>query len=94
MSGRIALPVALWVLPLGCSLLVGSEPTPLLCSEEGRLGPPACDVGQVCRSGECRAASPSAPPAEPPTAAGNAGVGGDSGLDAAGGEAGGRWRPP
>lgn len=38
---------------LSCSLLVGGEPFPLHCSEEGRRGPPACDPGWSCRAGVC-----------------------------------------
>jgi hypothetical protein len=43
-----------------CSLLIGAEPEPLRCTEEGRLGPPACDSGQVCRTGVCEPAPMSA----------------------------------
>jgi hypothetical protein len=39
-----------------CSLLVGSEPKPLRCSEDGQVGPPGCDEGQVCVAGICRSA--------------------------------------
>jgi hypothetical protein len=39
-----------------CSLLVEGEPMPLRCSQEGRVGPPACDPGMVCRSGTCQVA--------------------------------------
>jgi hypothetical protein len=40
-----------------CSLLVGSEPEPLRCGEDGQVGPPACDEGQVCVAGICRSTS-------------------------------------
>lgn len=75
-----------------CSVLVGSEPEPLRCSDEGQVGPPACDEGQVCEAGICRSA---------PSAASEAGVGestsGEGGASnaAAGGaavESGGRRR--
>jgi hypothetical protein len=52
----------LWlVLVLGgvasaCSLLIEGEPMPLRCSQEGRVGPPACDPGMICRSGTCQVA--------------------------------------
>ena len=36
-----------------CSLMVNGEPRPLRCSQEGRVGPPACDEGFVCSSGVC-----------------------------------------
>jgi hypothetical protein len=41
-----------------CSLMVNGEPTPLRCSQEGRVGPPACDEGFVCSSGVCRISEP------------------------------------
>ena len=40
-----------------CSLLIGSEPEPLRCGDEGRVGAPTCDEGQICRAGECQAIS-------------------------------------
>ena len=40
---------------LGCSLLVGGEPTPMHCSQRGIQGPPACDPGLECRGGICQA---------------------------------------
>ena len=40
---------------LSCSLLVGGEPESIRCSQEGRRGPPACEVGWTCRSGICEA---------------------------------------
>jgi hypothetical protein len=41
-----------------CSLLIGSETAPLRCSQEGQLGPPACDAGFVCKEGVCQLAPP------------------------------------
>jgi len=41
-----------------CSLLIGSETQPLHCSQEGQLGPPACDAGFVCKQGVCQLAPP------------------------------------
>lgn len=43
-----------------CSLLIAGEADEVSCSEEGQLGPPACDAGFSCQAGVCRAASPSA----------------------------------
>jgi hypothetical protein len=40
---------------LSCSLLVGGEPEPTHCTQEGRRGPPACELGYRCRSGICQA---------------------------------------
>jgi hypothetical protein len=40
---------------MACSLIVGSEPSPLRCSDEGHVGPPLCDEGQRCHDGVCRA---------------------------------------
>lgn len=42
------------LLSMACSLIVGSEPAPLRCSEEGHVGPPLCDEGQRCHDGLCR----------------------------------------
>ena len=42
---------------VACSLLVGGEPTPVHCSQEGHKGPPACDLGYSCLSGSCQADS-------------------------------------
>ena len=64
---------ALGLCCVACSLLIGSEPTPLGCSEEGKAGPPACDPGFVCRSGVCQEAEAL------PTGAGEAGAGGTAG---------------
>jgi hypothetical protein len=41
-----------------CSLIVDGEPAALRCSQEGRVGPPACDEGFVCSSGVCRISEP------------------------------------
>ena len=40
-----------------CSLLVGGEPQPLRCTQEGWHGPPACDLGWSCHAGICQADS-------------------------------------
>lgn len=76
----------------GCSLLIGSEPSPLACSQEGQIGPPACDPGFVCTAGLCRQAT--APNSEPTAGAdggrdagGDAAVGGASGASEVGGGA-------
>ncbi|HEY4105446.1 MAG TPA: hypothetical protein VGM44_16220 [Polyangiaceae bacterium] len=37
----------------GCSLWVSAEPEEIGCSEEGRLGPPACGVDFICARGGC-----------------------------------------
>jgi len=39
-----------------CSLLIGGETAPLHCSQEGQVGPPACDAGFVCKEGVCQLA--------------------------------------
>ena len=51
---------AVGLLCSACSLLIGSETAPLHCSQEGGLGPPACDVGFVCKEGVCQLAPPPA----------------------------------
>jgi hypothetical protein len=38
-----------------CSLLVEDEPSELRCSQEGLIGAPACDTGQLCVNGRCHA---------------------------------------
>lgn len=43
--------------PLSCSLLVGGEPRPLRCEQEGQEGPPACEPGYRCRAGVCQVLS-------------------------------------
>ena len=65
-----------------CSLLIGSETAPLHCSQEGQLGPPACDVGFVCREEVCQLA--------PPPTQGDGGEGGSDRVSPpeGGGEAG------
>ena len=68
-----------------CSLLVGGEMTPLHCSEEGQLGPPACDAGFVCRAGVCQLAP--APAADGGQGGENGSPGGASGVAGAGGAA-------
>jgi hypothetical protein len=37
----------------GCSLWVSSEPEQIGCVDEGKLGPPACDVGFICAHQSC-----------------------------------------
>jgi hypothetical protein len=59
---------------VGCSLLVGGEPVPLRCSQEGLVGPPACDDGLECRAGICQAAG--TPPVVADSASGEGGGGG------------------
>lgn len=50
----LGLVVLLGGLASACSLLIEGEPMPLRCSQEGRVGPPACDPGMICRSGTCQ----------------------------------------
>jgi hypothetical protein len=53
---------------VACSVIVEGQPERLRCSDEGRIGPPACDEGQICQDGLCRAfeaANGGAPAAEP-----------------------------
>jgi hypothetical protein len=38
----------------GCSLLVDENIDAVGCEPEGSLGPPACDVGEICADGRCR----------------------------------------
>lgn len=40
---------------LHCSLLVDDELSKVRCSQEGVIGPPACDSGQLCAEGRCQA---------------------------------------
>lgn len=85
-SLHAALWLALAVGSAACSLLISAEPSPLACSQEGQLGPPACDDGFVCRAGLCQ--RPTATPAsggesggEPSaTLSSQAGVGGVGGV--------------
>ncbi|HWZ91749.1 MAG TPA: hypothetical protein VNW92_22960 [Polyangiaceae bacterium] len=37
----------------GCSLWVSSEPEQIGCTDEGKLGPPACATGFVCAHQAC-----------------------------------------
>ena len=37
----------------GCSFWVSSEPEQIGCTEEGKLGPPACDTGFICAHQSC-----------------------------------------
>jgi hypothetical protein len=69
---------AAWLLG-ACSVLVGSEPEPLRCSDEGQVGPPACDEGQVCSVGICRSAQSSS------SSSGEAGTQPEAGGDATAG---------
>jgi hypothetical protein len=43
----------------GCSLLVPGEPTHVLCTAEGAVGPPACPAGTYCHGGACEEGPPS-----------------------------------
>lgn len=38
-----------------CSVLVDDELSSLRCVQEGSLGQPACDPGELCAAGHCRA---------------------------------------
>lgn len=81
--------LAVMALTLGaasaCSLLISDEAEPIACSDEGKLGPPACDPGFSCQGGVCRAAS-----GKPDEAGGKAGQAGQSATaTGAGGGAGG-----
>jgi hypothetical protein len=52
--GALVLALLAAALTPGCSFIVEND-GPLACSQERQLGPPACDPGQVCRSGTCQA---------------------------------------
>jgi hypothetical protein len=55
----IARAFALFVALIGCaarcSVLVDADVSELRCSQEGMIGAPACDPGQLCSSGRCHA---------------------------------------
>lgn len=36
-----------------CSLIVPSKIDPLHCSQQGKIGPPACEPEQICADGIC-----------------------------------------
>ncbi|MEZ4223750.1 MAG: hypothetical protein R3B13_22570 [Polyangiaceae bacterium] len=56
---RLALGGLGWALALcACSLIVPSELDPVLCSNEGAIGAPACPNGQQCVGGTCRSCGP------------------------------------
>ncbi len=55
---RRALGLALAMTLGACSLMLDGESSPLRCTQEGLVGPPACDEGFVCWAGVCRAAEP------------------------------------
>lgn len=38
-----------------CSVLVDADISGLRCSQEGMIGAPACDPGQLCSAGRCHA---------------------------------------
>ena len=38
-----------------CSLLIDHDIERVRCSESGRIGPPACDVGEICAADRCQA---------------------------------------
>lgn len=42
-----------WVVA-SCSLLVEEDLRQVRCTEDGRIGPPACDPGEVCGAGRCQ----------------------------------------
>lgn len=79
---------------VACSLLISGEDAPLSCSQEGQLGPPACDAGFRCLAGICQAKMATAtggggtPASSSPDAGGAAGLAGAKG-DTLGGAAGG-----
>jgi hypothetical protein len=37
----------------GCSFWVSSEPEQVGCMQEGKVGPPACDMGFICAHESC-----------------------------------------
>jgi hypothetical protein len=51
---RLCLGVGLGCI-LSCSLLVDEEIQAVQCTEVGRIGPPACDPGEICAAERCRA---------------------------------------
>ncbi len=51
---RAVLAVVLLLALQGCSLLIDGEIERVRCEAEGAVGPPACEVGQVCGLGLCR----------------------------------------
>lgn len=53
MSPRARLLVCALVCAPGCTLLVPGEPTNVLCTEEGAVGPPVCPSGTFCHGGAC-----------------------------------------
>jgi hypothetical protein len=52
---RRASVVAALVAGSACSLIAPSDLDRVRCSEEGKIGPPACEVGQICGAGVCTA---------------------------------------
>jgi hypothetical protein len=48
-----ALAVVALAVSTSCSLIVPSEVDPLHCSQEGKIGPPACEPDQICADGIC-----------------------------------------
>lgn len=48
-----ALTLMLVLAPFGCSLLVDAEVEDVQCEGEGSIGPPACDVGEICARNRC-----------------------------------------
>lgn len=51
---RFAFAAALGLV-VSCSLLVDDEIQSVRCTETGRIGAPACDPGEICAAGRCRA---------------------------------------
>ena len=47
--------VVLLAVAVGCTLLVDENIDDVRCATEGAIGPPACDVGQICAQGRCHA---------------------------------------
>ena len=72
----LALAVTTTLAAAACSFIVENA-GPLACSQEGRLGPPACDAGLICRQGLCQAIEDADGGAGPESSSpGGAGVGG------------------
>lgn len=57
MRALTALGLALVVGVFSCSLTVSEFDPEVRCSNEGVIGPPACEPGFVCGRGRCRACS-------------------------------------
>jgi len=71
-----------------CSLLISGEAEQIQCSDEGQLGPPACDLGFSCQASICRADALPDDDSDPEAVGGAAGSGGAAGADGASGAGG------